>query len=45
MLLDFDTHVPSSKVEISLPDEFPVLNEGESWKFVVHVVNSGMIQA
>ena len=45
LLLDFETQVPAPIVKTHIPEELPVLNEGESFGFIITLENAGVIAA
>ena len=44
-VLEYNTSVPAPIVKVSMPEVFPNLQPGESWAFVIHLENTGLIQA
>lgn len=45
LMLEFDTTVPSSRVRVTMPEELPILGEGESYAFTINIRNEGVIAA
>ena len=45
LVLDYETSVPAPVVKTTVPDELPMLEEGESHAFTILVENTGVIAA